>query len=82
DHELSDQISVRLNLTCDSPIECTYYSWQLKKFDICYWCGEPENLLEPLDTLKAEWKTIYPLCEFYKNNGKHGTKEHKKNLFH
>ncbi|CAG8846083.1 3280_t:CDS:1, partial [Racocetra persica] len=80
DHELLDQISVRLNLTCDSPIETTYFSWRLKKFDICYWCGESENLIEPLDILKAEWKTIYPLCEFCKNNGKTWHKRAQKNF--
>ncbi|CAG8810753.1 1217_t:CDS:1, partial [Gigaspora rosea] len=70
DHELSDQISVRLNFTCDSPIEATYFSWRLKKFEVCYWCGESESLIEPLDILKDEWKIIYPLCGFCKNNGK------------
>ncbi|CAG8626726.1 14620_t:CDS:2, partial [Dentiscutata heterogama] len=76
------QISVRLNLTCESPIELTYFSWRLKKFDICYyWCGESENLIEPLDTLKAEWKTIYPLCEFCKNNGKTWHKRAQKSFF-
>ncbi|CAG8843073.1 12545_t:CDS:2, partial [Gigaspora margarita] len=70
DHELSNQISVRLNLTCDSPIESTYFSWRSKKIDICYWCGESENLIEPSDKLKSEWKIIYPLCEYCKNNGK------------
>ncbi|CAG8559872.1 42298_t:CDS:2 [Gigaspora margarita] len=70
DHELSEQLSIRLNLTCDSPIESTYFSWRLKRFDICYWCGESKNLIEPSDTLKGEWKTIYPLCSFCKNNGK------------
>ncbi|RIB25397.1 hypothetical protein C2G38_2241427 [Gigaspora rosea] len=29
-----------------------------------------ESLIEPLDVLKDEWKIIYPLCEFCKNNGK------------
>ncbi|CAG8603316.1 24619_t:CDS:2, partial [Racocetra persica] len=43
DHELSDQISIRLNLTYDSPIESTYFSWRLKKFDkiiypLCEYC--------------------------------------------
>lgn len=70
DHELSERLSVRLNLTCDSPIESTYFSWRLKRFDICYWCGESKNLIEPSDILKSEWKTIYPLCLFCKNNGK------------
>lgn len=70
DHELSKYLSVRLNITCDSPIESTYFSCRLKKFDICYWCGESEDLIEPSDKLKDEWKTIYPLCAFCKENGK------------
>ncbi|CAG8616230.1 13504_t:CDS:2, partial [Racocetra fulgida] len=70
DHELFSQLSVRLNLTCDSPIESTYFSWRLKKFDVCYWCGESKDLIEPSEMLKAEWKTIYPLCEFCKSSGK------------
>ncbi|RIB30489.1 hypothetical protein C2G38_2152406 [Gigaspora rosea] len=57
-------------ITCDSPIESTYFSWHLKKLDICYWCRESENLIEPSDKLKAEWKKIYPLCAFCKKNGK------------
>ncbi|CAG8511439.1 7326_t:CDS:2 [Cetraspora pellucida] len=70
DHELSKYLSVRLNITCDSPIESTYFSCRIKKLDICYWCGESEDLVEPSDKLKAEWKTIYPLCAFCKENGK------------
>ncbi|CAG8819018.1 10201_t:CDS:1, partial [Gigaspora margarita] len=62
DHELSKYLSVRLNITCDPPIESTYFSCHLKKLDICYWCGESEDLIEPSDELTAEWKTIYPLC--------------------
>ncbi|CAG8827350.1 24112_t:CDS:1, partial [Racocetra persica] len=54
DHELSKHLSIRLNLTCDSPIESTYFSWRLKRFDICYWCGESIDLIKPSDTLKNE----------------------------
>ncbi|CAG8790649.1 7448_t:CDS:2, partial [Racocetra persica] len=81
DHELSKYLSVRLNITCNSPIEATYFSWRLKKLDIYYWCGESENLIEPSDKLKAEWKTIYPLCAFCKENGKTWHKRAQKNLF-
>ena len=70
DHELSEHLSIRLNLTCDSPIESTYFSWRLKRFDVSYWCGESIDLIEPSVTLKNEWKTIYPLCSFCKNNVK------------
>ncbi|CAG8620202.1 14781_t:CDS:2, partial [Racocetra fulgida] len=70
DHELLKHLSVKLNITCNSPIEATYFSWRLKKLDICYWCRESEDLIEPSDKLKAEWKTIYPLCAFCKENGK------------
>ncbi|CAG8529580.1 10110_t:CDS:1, partial [Cetraspora pellucida] len=70
DYELSERLSVRLNLICDSPIESTYFSYYLKRFDICFWCGKSKNLIEPSDILKSEWKTIYPLCLFCKNNEK------------
>ncbi|CAG8656778.1 4147_t:CDS:1, partial [Dentiscutata heterogama] len=70
DHELSEHLSIILNLTCDLPIKSTYFSWWLKKFDICYWCRESESLIKHFDILKSEWKTIYPLCSFCKNNEK------------
>ncbi|CAG8543266.1 5440_t:CDS:1, partial [Gigaspora rosea] len=81
DHELSDQISVRLNLTCDSPIEATYFSCRLKKFDVCYWCGESESLIELLDILKMNRKLYIHYVDFAKIMEKHSIKEHKKIYF-
>ncbi|CAG8483667.1 17033_t:CDS:2, partial [Cetraspora pellucida] len=54
DHKFSEHLSVRLNFTFDSPIKSTYFSWRLKRLDICYWCRESKNLIEPSDILKFE----------------------------
>ena len=44
DHPLYNKIFVRMNLTCNSPIEQVYYSSKVEHFQICYYCGEKELL--------------------------------------
>ncbi|CAG8783161.1 5573_t:CDS:2, partial [Racocetra persica] len=62
DHLLFEQLHIRQNLTCDSPIERNYYSCCIKDVDLCYWCGAEDGIIEPSEDLKSQFKTIYPLC--------------------
>ncbi|CAG8495972.1 23_t:CDS:2 [Racocetra fulgida] len=57
-----EQLHIRQNLTCNSPIERNYYSCRIKDVDLCYWCGADDGILEPSENLKSQFKTIYPLC--------------------
>ena len=49
DYSLYNKIFVRMNLTCNSSsIEQVYYSSKVEHSQICYYCGEEENLVELL----------------------------------
>ncbi|UZO20186.1 uncharacterized protein OCT59_011442 [Rhizophagus irregularis] len=40
DHNLAQEIFVRVQISCDSPIELLYYSSKkIGNIPICYWCG-------------------------------------------
>ncbi|CAB4382673.1 unnamed protein product [Rhizophagus irregularis] len=46
-HALYNKVFVRMNLTCDLPIEQTYYSCRIEHSQVCYYCGEEDNLINP-----------------------------------
>ncbi|CAG8453862.1 8482_t:CDS:2, partial [Funneliformis caledonium] len=70
DHPLYNKIFVRMNLTCNSPIEQVYYSSKVEHSQICYYCGQEENLVEPSQEISSRFQIVYPLCEVCQEKGK------------
>ena len=68
-HPLYNKVFVRMNLTCDSPIEQTYYSCRIEHSQVCYYCGEEDNLINPSPEVLSRFRTVYPLCEVCQENG-------------
>ncbi|CAB5394545.1 unnamed protein product [Rhizophagus irregularis] len=58
-HFLYDKVFVRMNLTCNLPIEQVYYSCKIKHSQICYYCGEEDNLVEPSQEILSQFQTVY-----------------------
>lgn len=69
-HPLYNKVFVRMNLTCDSPIEQIYYSCKIEHSQVCYHCGEKDSLVSPPQEILSRFKTVYPLCEICQENGK------------
>src|SRR5207249_78083 len=59
DHSLYNKIFVRMNLTCNSPIEQVYYSCKVEHSQICYYCGEEENLIELSQEILYRFQSVY-----------------------
>ena len=75
DHHLVSAVIVRIGITCQSPIERTYYAATHVHFpDACYYCGETDaDLLldDPyIKELKQQFATVRPLCRQCRNAGK------------
>ncbi|CAG8526144.1 5965_t:CDS:2, partial [Racocetra persica] len=71
DHYLIEVIFVRTQINCDSPIEILYYSSRKAgNYPICYYCGSRDGLVTPSQSLKEQFKQIYPLCEYCQKNQK------------
>ncbi|CAB4442447.1 unnamed protein product [Rhizophagus irregularis] len=69
-HNLYEKVYVRQKIHCSSPIEAVYFSCRhLKTEIICFYCGEKNELLEPNDSLKKKFTTIYPFCQTCKSKG-------------
>ncbi|CAG8649574.1 9104_t:CDS:2, partial [Dentiscutata heterogama] len=68
-YPLFDQLYIHQNLTCNLPIEQNYYSCHIKDVDLCYWCEAEDNIIDPSEELKSQFKTIYPLCISCEANG-------------
>ncbi|PKY36741.1 hypothetical protein RhiirB3_460070 [Rhizophagus irregularis] len=68
-HPLYNKVFVRMNLACDSPIEQTYYSCRIEHSQVCYYCGEENNLINPSPEVLSRFRTVYPLCEVCQKNG-------------
>ncbi|PKC52666.1 hypothetical protein RhiirA1_480990 [Rhizophagus irregularis] len=58
-----------MNLTCDSPIEQTYYLCRIEHSQVCYYCGEEDNLINPSPEVLSRFRIVYPLCEVCQENG-------------
>ena len=71
DHYLIEVLFIRVKISCDTPIEILYYSSRKSgNFDICYYCGADNDLIDPPSTLMARYKIVYPLCQKYQDKGK------------
>ena len=70
DHSLYNKVFVRMNLTCDLPIEQVYYSCKVEHLQICYYCGKENNLVKPSHEILSRFQTVYPLCEVCQEKGK------------
>ena len=61
DHPLAKELYVRTSLTCQSPIERSYYSNKaLKLAPICAHCGEKDCYVPQV--LKETYKIVLPIC--------------------
>ncbi len=70
DHPLYNKVFVRMNLTCSSPIEQIYYSCKVEHSQICYYCGEDDDLIEPSQEILSKFQIVYPLCKVCQEGGK------------
>ncbi|GBC18616.2 hypothetical protein GLOIN_2v1779563 [Rhizophagus irregularis DAOM 181602=DAOM 197198] len=68
-HPLYNKVFVGMNLTCDSPIEQTYYLCRIEHSQVCYYCGEEDNLINPSPEVLSRFRIVYPLCEVCQENG-------------
>ncbi|POG62294.1 hypothetical protein GLOIN_2v1785492 [Rhizophagus irregularis DAOM 181602=DAOM 197198] len=60
DYYLIEVLFIYIKIFCDTPIEILYYSSQKSgNFDICYYCGADNNLIDPPSTLIAKYKIVY-----------------------
>lgn len=70
DHSLAQKIFVRIQISCDSPIELLYYSSKkVGNIQICYWCGADNDFITPPQSLQEMFKLVYPLCSICYENG-------------
>ena len=79
---LHNTMVVRLNITCESPIESQYHSAILVHFPpICHWYGGQEEtlVLDEYYNLQAHYQTIRAICFFCKAQGKSPSTRHPLN---
>ncbi|CAB4373277.1 unnamed protein product [Rhizophagus irregularis] len=69
-HFLYDKVFVRMNLTCNLPIEQVYYSCKIEHSQICYYCGEEDNLVEPSQEILSQFKQYILYAKFVKKEEK------------
>ncbi|RIA82589.1 hypothetical protein C1645_835141 [Glomus cerebriforme] len=63
DHSLAQKIFVRIQISCDSPIELLYYtSKKVGNIPICYWCGVNNDFVTVPQNLQCEARA--PLRKF------------------
>ena len=62
DHSLYNIIFVRDKISCQKPMELTYYSCRKTKLERCYWCGFKEDLQVKPQHLIDTYQMVYPLC--------------------
>jgi hypothetical protein len=63
DHSLAQKVFVRVQISCDSPIELLYYtSKKAGNVPICYWCGANDDFVAVPQNLQENFKLVYPLC--------------------
>ncbi|PKY34602.1 hypothetical protein RhiirB3_499282, partial [Rhizophagus irregularis] len=71
DHSLAQKVFVRVQISCDSPIELLYYtSKKAGNIPICYWCGANNDFVTVPQNLQENFKLVYPLCSSCNENGK------------
>ncbi|CAB4401187.1 unnamed protein product [Rhizophagus irregularis] len=70
-HSLAQKIFVRIQISCDSPIELLYYSSKkIGNIQVCYWCGIDRDFITPPQSLQEMFKLVYPLCSACYESGK------------
>lgn len=71
-HILYNKVFVREKISCETPMELAYYSCQKSNVDnnVCYWCGHNNELVEPSESLKSKYKSLFPCCLLCQNAGK------------
>ena len=78
---LSEIVTVREGISCQSPMEAQYYSATLAKFpDVCYQCGKDEPLHESpeIAELKQQFAVVRPICTFCVQKGEQPKTSHPK----
>jgi hypothetical protein len=69
-HELYNVLFVREKISCESPIELSYYSSRKNNPLVCYWCGCDQELLEFPTYMTSKYKFVFPLCSICQSKGK------------
>ena len=69
-HELYNILFVREKISCESPIELSYYSSRKNNPPVCYWCGYDEGLVDFPMHMTSRYKFVYPLCNICQSIGK------------
>lgn len=67
-NNLYKNVMCRSNITCAFPIELQYYSSGIGRNDICCLCANDNATLDM--ELKKKFKTVLPLCNSCKTEGK------------
>lgn len=67
-NNLYKTVMCRSNMTCSFPVELQYYSSGLGRNDICCLCADEDAEVD--QELKKTYKTVLPLCDNCKNQGK------------
>ncbi|GBC20243.2 hypothetical protein GLOIN_2v1778764 [Rhizophagus irregularis DAOM 181602=DAOM 197198] len=69
---LYNKIFVREKISCEMPMELAYYSCRksTNNGDTCYWCGHDNELVEPPESLKLKYKSLFPCCTLCRSAGK------------
>ena len=68
---MGQKIFVRIQISCNSPIELLYYSSKKTgNVQICYWCGADRDFITPPQSLQETFKLVYPLCSACYESGK------------
>ncbi|PKY60343.1 hypothetical protein RhiirA4_483933 [Rhizophagus irregularis] len=73
DNILYDKVFVREKINCEMPMELAYYSCRksnTNNCDTCYWCGHDNELVEPPESLKLKYKSLFPCCTLCRSAGK------------
>lgn len=71
-HNLHGKLLVRLNIDCSSCMETSYYSANLDRLDICYYCGASGAEIDN-DLKKTVQKCISPMYRLWKKGFKYTT---------
>ena len=61
-------ITCRPGICCETPIQLVYYASGLGKSDLCCFCACDDGQVD--QELKRKYKTVLPLCETCRKNGK------------
>ena len=68
-HSLYNVIFVREKISCQIPMEYSYYSCRKAKSERCYWCGSKDNLQVKPQNLVDSYQIVYPLCDICCDEG-------------